>query len=286
MTRRPSVEQINQGYQQSGTQQYPGAMAPQTTQGMYPPQMAPQWQQPPPPVSNYMQPPQPYSQPSYSPAPVSGQYNNFATPQYQSYDQQSSHLRQHSMDYPAPPSGPPPPVPTAQTVPYPSNSQPMASFGQVDAYGRSMNAGVQSGPLLPHQAIPMQSQYSAGPAHSPLGPKQDSISPYQTQPPSVQGHEQQQNYYGASSVAPPKFQTAVQPTGATKRTYDASFDTSHMDQPLRHGARPPTSPMDNKYSYAVDGVDEDLHAPLDEAAMSYRRADGTERRRRLPSLLV
>ena len=44
--------------------------------------------------------------------------------------------------------------------------------------------------------------------------------------------------------------------------------------------------METKYAYAVDGADEDPHTPLDEAAMSYRRADGTERRRRLPSMLT
>ncbi|KIV99956.1 uncharacterized protein PV09_08469 [Verruconis gallopava] len=279
--RRPSVEQINQAYQPPGSQQYPSAMAPQTPQAMYPPQMAPQWQQPPPPVNNYgMQPPQPYHQQNYPSPAVNGQYNNFATPQYPSYEQQNGHMRHNSIDsYPAPPSGPPPPVPTSQPVSYPSSSQSGAPFGQVDSYGRPMNAQIQPA-QSPHQNIPMQPHFSSGPAHSPSTSKHDSISPYQQQAPSVPSADQQ-GYYPSASVAPPRFQNMTQPSGATKRTWDSTFDGSHMDQPLRGGARPPSSPMENKYAYA-DGVDDDPQAALDEAAMSYRRADGTERRRRLP----
>lgn len=282
--RRPSVEQAPQAYQQPSAQQYPSAMTPQTPQGMYPPQMAPQWQQPPPPVNTYMQPPQTFSQPSYQSSPVAAQYNNFAPPQYPSYEQSNGHMRHNSgLEYPAPPSGPPPPVPASQGMSYPSSSQTMAPFGQMDAYGRPVNASMQSSPSS-HQPMPMQPQYPAAPGHSAMGSKHDSISPYQTQPPASSSHDPH-GYY-SSAVAPPKFQNVVQPTGATKRTYEASFDVSHMDQPLRQGARPAASPVDTKYAYAIDGADEDPHTPLDEAAMSYRRADGTERRRRLPSMLT
>jgi hypothetical protein len=94
---------------------------------------------------------------------------------------------------------------------------------------------------------------------------------------------QDQSYYSAAPVAPPKFQHIAQQSGATKRTYSASFDTQHMDQPLRHGARPLMTDAEPKFSYGSDaGGDDDPSTPLDEAAMSYRRADGTERRRRIP----
>lgn len=279
--RRPSIEQA-QAYQQPGTQQYAGPMTPQTPQGMYPPQMsAPQWSQPPPPVNNYnMQPPQSYSQPSYQSPPVNGQYNSFAAPQYPSYDQQHNHMRHNSgVEYPAPPTAPPPPVPTA----YPSSSSSMAPFGQLDSYGRPM-APIQPAQPSHQQHMPMQSGYPAPQHHSPIGPKHDSISPY-TQNTAIA--PQEQGYYG-SSVAPPKFQTALQPTGATKRTYESSFDVSHMDQRLQDRARPPTSPMENnKHPYAAGADDDDVQSPMDEpGAMSYRRADGTERRRRLPSMFV
>jgi len=57
-----------------------------------------------------------------------------------------------------------------------------------------------------------------------------------------------------------------------------------MDQPLRHGARPPISPAEPKYPYNMDAPCEDeTTTPSDETmAMSYRRADGTQRRRRPP----
>jgi len=79
-----------------------------------------------------------------------------------------------------------------------------------------------------------------------------------------------------------------QPSGATKRTYSASFDTEHMDQRLQQGARPSSSSNEPAFpTYGFDAsVDDDDGPGLDtDAAMSYRRADGTERRRRIPTLV-
>lgn len=75
----------------------------------------------------------------------------------------------------------------------------------------------------------------------------------------------------------------VQSTGATKRTYSGTFDTTHMDQPLRQGARPTASPIEPKFNNMDD--DEAQNTSYEEGAMpmSYRRADGTERRRALPA---
>jgi len=132
----------------------------------------------------------------------------------------------------------------------------------------------------------MSSAPSYAPApQSTMDQKHDSISPYQHHSPAI-GHTQaqQQGYYQPASVAPPKMEHSIQPTGATKRTYSSSFDTQHMDQPLRQGARPPQSPVEVKFSpYNVDApCDDEPSTPMDESAMSYRRADGTERRRRVP----
>jgi hypothetical protein len=79
-----------------------------------------------------------------------------------------------------------------------------------------------------------------------------------------------------------KYAHQPQPSGAVKRTYSASFDTEALEQPLRHGARPNPTAQDPKYNgFALDSApDDDL--PIDDNAMSYRRADGTERRRRIP----
>jgi len=55
-----------------------------------------------------------------------------------------------------------------------------------------------------------------------------------------------------------------------------------MDQPLRQGARPSTSGAEPKYPFHASGDDDDTSISLEEAKMTYRRADGTERRRRIP----
>jgi hypothetical protein len=97
--------------------------------------------------------------------------------------------------------------------------------------------------------------------------------------------QQQQGYYDDNRVVPPKFAHQPQPSGATKRMYEASFDTKALEQPLRHGARPNVTSHDPHYSssHALDSVD-DEEISLEEGAMSYRRADGTERRRRIPNV--
>jgi len=96
---------------------------------------------------------------------------------------------------------------------------------------------------------------------------------------------QQQEYYDQNRVIPPKFAHQPQPSGATKRSYAASFDTEALEKPLRHGARPNVTAHDPHYSYSngLDSID-DEEISLDESAMSYRRADGTERRRRIPNV--
>lgn len=70
-------------------------------------------------------------------------------------------------------------------------------------------------------------------------------------------------------------------SGSTKRSFSATFDTNHIEQPLRGGARPNVNlPVDDGGLSALDAsTDEEI---LDERAMSYRRADGTHRSRRVP----
>jgi hypothetical protein len=302
--RRPSMEQVNQAYQQQPPQQYANPLTPGTPQGMYPPQQVPQWQQQQQhqqqPV-NYMQPPPPSyppQQPNYPHMNGQPQYNNgFMPPHYPNYDQ-SQHHRQGSIEIPQPPSGPPNAMSTTSQQMQPQYQTAMSSYGNMpNNYGRPPISHAPSlQPLqIPHssssgavQPMTASAPYSAAPAQSPVGPKQEITSPYQPQVSSAEHmqHQEQQNYYSAAPVAPPKFSHAPQPTGATKRTYSASFDTQHMDQPLRHGARPSMSGVEPKYPYSNDSdgqCDDDVSTPLDEAAaMSYRRADGTERRRRIP----
>jgi hypothetical protein len=303
--RRPSMEQMGQGYQQPQQPQYSNPLTPQTSQGMYPPQQAPQWQQQQPqqqqqqPV-NYMQPPPPSypAQQSYQQANGQQQYNGFIPPQYPNYDQ-SQHMRHGSMEMPQqipqPPAGPPANVMSAPPHQMQPQYQTAPAYGSVqNNYSRpqSNHAQVLQPLQIPHQSSagavqPVNASsgpYSAAPAQSPVM-KPEITSPYQPQVSAehMQHQDQQMGYYSAAPVAPPKFSHAPQPTGATKRTYSASFDTEHMDQPLRQGARPPMSNPEPKFPYGSDGLcDDDMSTPLDEANMSYRRADGTERRRRIP----
>lgn len=287
--RRPSMEQVNQAYQQQQQPQqaYPSPMTPHSQQGMYNAQ-PPQWhQQHQPQQGGYMQqPPHTYAQqqqPFQQPAPPmnGGHYNGFMPPQYPSYEQQNAHMRNNSVDFPAPPSGPPPPVPQMQyqQQQYPSSSQPMKNEYMDNAYHRGSIShaplqSIQTAHSMPGQ---MQHQYPSAP-QSAVEIKHDS--PYaQTSPAIGYSPAEQQHNYNPTQVTPPKFQHAVQASGATKRSYSSTFDTTHMDQPLRQGARPPQSPAEPKFPYADE---EEPSTPMDEGAMSYRRADGTERRRRVP----
>lgn len=73
--------------------------------------------------------------------------------------------------------------------------------------------------------------------------------------------------------------TANAPT--SKRGYSSAFDTNHMEQPLRHGARPNVSHTgDDQSANSFHDNKEQYHIFPD--AMMYRRADGTHRSRRVP----
>lgn len=282
--RRPSMEQVNQAYQQQQPPQqaYPSPMTPHTQQGMYNAQ-PPQWhqQQHQPQQASYIQqPPHTYApqQSFQQPAPPmhGGHYNGFMPPQYPSYEQQNAHMRNNSVDFPAPPIGPPPPVPQMQyqQQQYPSSTQPMKNEYMDHAYHRGSISQAPLQPIQTGHSMPgqMQHQYPSAP-QSAVEVKHDS--PYAQTSPAI-GYpqaEQQHNF------TPPKFQHAVQASGAMKRSYSSTFDTAHLDQPLRQGARPPQSPSEPKFPFADE---EEPSTPMDEGAMSYRRADGTERRRRVP----
>ena len=288
--RRPSMEQLNTGYQQPYA---PAPLTPSASQGMYPPsQPMQQWQQQPPPPQqpvNYMQPPAPpyTSQPSYppQPAPVMPQQYGFAPPQYP----QAHHGRNNSMEIPAPPTGPayPTSAPQAPMPQYPSTSHPMSPYAsnfskpltQAPALQpiQTTHPGMQG---MQQQSVASPSHYSSAPVHSPLAkPDHRAQPPYpmpQVQSPEHQP-EPQYHDYGASQIAPPNFP----PHPSTKRSYGSTFDNTYHDERLQQGARPGSSVTSPKGSYAPDALD-DEQASFDEPAMSYRRADGTERRRRVP----
>ncbi|KAK7539882.1 velvet factor-domain-containing protein [Phyllosticta citribraziliensis] len=318
--RRPSVQEMAQQYNQGYQSQMPPPQAPQNAypqQMQYPsapapPQYANQYpasqpqQQP-------MQPPQAsYNMPSHGswqsqaqpPAqmPMSQPYGYGSGQQYGHYEHPPQQVRHESLDFgsTAPPeyrrasiAGPPQPP-----------SQIMAPFGTLESnYNRQHQ-------MNPPQAQPVQSPQTPHPASNQNSSTSHvngyALAPLKTlQPPAEKLEPVSPSYpmpgHGLplSSVTTPNepiaphsypgnksygghAETSAQPMSAsTKRSFSSTFDTDHIEQPLRQGARPNVNmPVDDNGLGALDGSGDD--EVFDERAMSYRRADGTQRSRRIP----
>ncbi|KAF2097147.1 hypothetical protein NA57DRAFT_41735 [Rhizodiscina lignyota] len=315
--RRPSMEQMAQGYQQP----YAPHISPQAPQNMYPPQMpysAPQQQQAyaapyQPPQQPIMQPPQlPYQQPAQQyqqPQPQMQMSNGygympqqFSQPQppapQPAYDQ-TQHVRHNSIEYPTTPQDYRRPSMTqapAQAVSYPAMAPPTsAPFPQIET---SYTPTTQAMPT----AFAPTTLAPATQSLAPLRTLQPSLAPAKAEPTSPSYNMSNSAPLSAESVhspgfhdlpraVPPVFQphmpSNAQLNGSGKRTFSATFDTHHMEQPLRYGARPNVTGHDDEYqmphgppTHYSDGSDGE--SP-DASAMSYRRADGTERRRKIPN---
>ncbi|KAF1990063.1 hypothetical protein K402DRAFT_401538 [Aulographum hederae CBS 113979] len=314
--RRTSMEQMSQNYNQ---QHYPPHIGPQAPQNTYPQQMSYPQSQPqyqghyPQQQQNMMQPPQvpfqnQYQAPPPMPMPPQMAPNQMASPNYgymqnqfppPTYDQ-NQHVRQNSMEYP--------PTPTdyrrvsmqqQQNVPQPqmqqyhaSNQMMNAPFGSLDdSYSRhnSMTQPPQMQPTNPMSMEPSSlPSTSAGlPSLAPLKTlqpmeKNDISSPAYATPVTGSSENMQTPIDYQNSM--PKFAVQPQTNPGTKRTFSSSFDTQHMEQPLRQGARPSVPYMDDPETRHLSQMDGtmDEESVFEESAMSYRRADGTERRRRVP----
>jgi hypothetical protein len=288
MGRRPSME-MPQGYAQGYQNHMP---APQPAQPGYP-SMAYNHQQPQQYQGQFSQPQQPMMQPphaQYQPpqtpyqAPNGYQAPPMQAPQSYGYSQsyqqpgyeQPHHVKHESMEYQSSPPdyrrpGPPP----AQPQPQPQyQPQPPVSSYSADPYSRP---GQPAHTLPPHQAsLPQQHAPPTPTSHSMTG---HALAPLKTLQPPTDKLEPVSPSYNIPPVntdpAPfPKYSTPPA-TAGTKRSYGQTFNTAAMDQPLRQGARPP--PVED-YG-ANDFDDEDI---LDKSKMTYRRADGTQRNRRIP----
>lgn len=324
--RRPSMDDMPQPYQSTNSYQqmappphnssYSQMPAYGSTQHQY------QSQYTSPPSTGMMQPPQaPYSQSQPQPAqPVQHNYQNQSNMQmnqqygYQNYQQQSHY------EQPAPVRQEPAPeyahAPTPDyrrssvTQPpqqYPGPSQLMSPYNSMDQYGRSQSI---SQPLQPLQTSPHAHSVTAPPMHAPshhalptlktLQPppggldKLEPVSPSYQSPPSalssgtmsaatMSAHPDSapQNYglprFAAQGLPP------VQTSAGTKRSFSSTFDTRHMNERLTQGARP--NPSGAGYNYD-ECASPDMEEPMDRAAMSYRRADGTQRQRHVPEVGV
>ncbi len=314
--RRPSIHDIGQSYQQG----YLQPMPPQQTQNgygqmpygaspghQYPNQYPPPQQQAPPPPppppqqqQTMMQPPQAQYQPSpqsYAPQPpaqVSQPYGYMQSPQYpQAQYEQSHHVRHDSMDYPPTAAeyrrAGAPAQPHAQPHQY-HQGQMAAPYPTVDAYGRPhhMNGSAQA-PPQPAQPTPQPiAGNGSGPGLAPLKTLQPLLDRVEPSSPSYLASPSDpmasQTYHDAPRSGPLKYSSQPQPqqsTGATKRSFASSFDTHHLDQPLRQGARPNIAHTPDDFRIPAYN-EEDDDSISDEQAMSYRRADGTQRSRRVP----
>jgi hypothetical protein len=314
--RRPSMDDMPQpyhattSYQQMAPPQNP-AYSQMPAYGSSQHQYQSQYTSPP--SAGMMQPPQaPYS---HQPQPVHNSYQNQSAmhmnQQYGYQNYQQSHYEQA-----APPRQEPAPdyghaaeyrrsSVTQPPQQYPGPSQLISPYNPMDQYNRPQQ---MTQPLQPLQTSPHAHSVSA-PLHTPslhslptlktLQPpapldKLEPVSPSYQSPPSamssgtmsaatMSGHpDAAAQGYGlprfASQGLPP-----VQTAAGTKRSFSSTFDTRHVDGRLTQGARP--NPSGASYNY--EGCESpDMEEPMDRAAMSYRRADGTQRQRHVPEVAV
>ena len=175
----------------------------------------------------------------------------------------------------------------------------------MDQYNRSQPQPL-SQPLQPLQTSP-HAHSIAAPMHTPnhhslptlktLQPpavldKLEPVSPSYQSPPSAisSGTMSAATMSAHPDAAPqsyglPRFAAQGLPpiqTG-TKRSFSSTFDTRHMNERLTQGARP--NPSGAGYNYD-ECNSPDMEEPMDRAAMSYRRADGTQRQRHVPEVGV
>lgn len=322
--RRPSIDDMAQSYQANNTyQQMP---PPQSTgysqmppygssQNPYQSQFAP-----PQPAAPLMQPPQtPYSQtpqaqnsyPSQSGMHMGQSYSYMPNQNYQqSHYEQPAPVRQEQphVEYSQPTTEYRRPSVTQAAQQYPGPSQMMAPYSPMEQYNRSQQLNQQIQPLqTPNHMTPtstsnamhMPNGHSLAPLKTLQPPSQadrhEPVSPSYQSPPNTMSSgpmsatsdgPQNHSYIDPSRAPLPKYAPQAQPQPAIgqKRSFSSTFDDRHLTDRVQQGARP--NPAAPQYGYD-NGYDEpDMEEPMDRSAMSYRRADGTHRQRRVPELGV
>ncbi|KAF2878348.1 velvet factor-domain-containing protein [Massariosphaeria phaeospora] len=307
--RRASMEEMVQpyqnshnGYQPMGPPQGSGysQMPPQygSSQNQYPNQYAPSQ-----PAAPLMQPPQaPYShQPPQTHNSYSSQsgmhmgqpYGYIGNQSYQQthYEQSAPARQEPTVDYAQPPTEYRRASVHHTGQQYPASSLGLSSY-PVDQYPRPQQMGQHVQPLQPptHPATstPSAIHIPNGHALAPLKTLQppvladrlEPISPSYQSPPNVMSS----GPLSATSDAPQNhdyLERRVPSLPKLASQAPHTFDTKHMNERLQQGARP--NPAGTGYAY--DGTyDEGDMDELDRSAMSYRRADGTHRQRRVPEL--
>ncbi|KAF2182712.1 hypothetical protein K469DRAFT_728341 [Zopfia rhizophila CBS 207.26] len=317
--RRPSIDDMAQSYQASnGYNQmappqstgYPQMSQYGSSQNQYQSQFAP-----PQPAAPLMQPPQaPYSShqshhsnyQSPSQMHMGQSYGYMQNQSYQQphYEQPAPTRQEPTVEYSQPTTEYRRPSIPQTSQQYPGPNQMVPPYGSMDQYNRPQQMNQQIQPLQPPNPNPPVSAPNAmhipnGHSLAPLktlqpptpAEKLEPVSPSYQSPPNtmssapmsaISDAPQSHAYPDASRPPLPKFVPQPQQTIGQKRSFSSTFDTKHMTERLQQGARPnPSGP-----SYGYDGTydEPDMEEPMDRAAMSYRRADGTHRQRRVPDL--
>lgn len=323
--RRPSIEEMgheysaSNGYQQQMPPPQTSSYAQMPSYGSNQPQYSQQYQTPQPaPMMQPPQPPQhstPYSQhshhSSYSsqhqaqpPVPMNQQYgySNYQQQPQQSQSQSQSQYdhaapprqEQMSSDYAHPSDYRRSSITQSPAQQYTASSHPVQPYHPMDQYGQSQQMSQPLQPLQPLHSSP-QSYTSSAPSHQSLpslrpivADKLEPVSPSYQSPPTSMSAAMSVNSDGPSQhYALPKFNPQTQglpPMSATsnKRSFSSTFDSRHLNERMVAGSRP--QPSGAGYSY--DPGSPDMEEPMDRAAMSYRRADGTQRQRHVPEVGV
>ncbi|KAF1828795.1 hypothetical protein BDW02DRAFT_204733 [Decorospora gaudefroyi] len=310
--RRPSLEEMAHAYPASNgyQQQMPPPQNPPYTQmpsyaqpqqqysHQYQPPQPPPMMQPPQHATPYSHHPQHSHHSSYSsqhqtqPAmPMNQQYgySNYQQPQYDhiptTRQEQPSPEYAHHAEYRRPSVTQPPP-PQQYSAP----SHPMQSYHSMDQYSRPQQ---MSQPLQPlHTSPQAYSSSVSGSMHTPshqalpslrpiVADKLDPVSPTYHSPPSALSATMSVNSDGSNqNYALPKFNPQAQglppmsATSSNKRSFSSTFDTRHLNERMVGGNRPQPSGAGYNYDHPDSP---DMEEPMDRAAMSYRRADGTQR---------
>ncbi|KAH8716896.1 velvet factor-domain-containing protein [Phaeosphaeriaceae sp. PMI808] len=313
--RRPSMDDMPQPYQSANSYQQM-APPPSTGYSQMPPYGSNQHQYPnqytSPPSSGMMQPPQaPYShqsQPVHSnyqsqpPMPMNHQYGyqNYQQPHYEPpapVRQEPAPEYAHTADYRRPSVTQPPQQ-------YPGPSQLMSPYNSMDPYNRPQPLSQSLQPLQtsPHAHSVSTPMHTPG-IHSlptlktlqqpPIVDKLEPVSPSYQSPPSAMSSGTMSAATmsanpdsSAQNYGPLRFAQGLPPVqiaAGTKRSFSSTFDTRHVNERLTQGARP--NPSGAGYNYD-DCNSPDMEEPMDRAAMSYRRADGTSRQRHVPEVGV
>jgi hypothetical protein len=96
-------------------------------------------------------------------------------------------------------------------------------------------------------------------------------------------HDGSQNRVPSYNQYPVTGPASSESARSAKRSYGSVFGSAQFDQPLRNGMRPSSSHMGQEVTTVDDDSECDDSYNLETLKMSYKRADGTEILRRLPS---